>query len=129
MRVGVCILPEYAWAEAAPRWRAVEALGFDHAWTYDHLVWSGLPDAPWHSTMVTLTAAAVVTERIALGTWVASPNFRHPVPFARDLVSLADVAGGAQRIIAAGGGCRQRTARDAGRGRARRRLGDHRCRG
>lgn len=103
MRVGVCILPEYAWAEAAPRWRAVEALGFDHAWTYDHLVWSGLPDAPWHSTMVTLTAAAVVTERIALGTWVASPNFRHPVPFARDLVSLADVAGGAQRIIAAVG--------------------------
>ncbi|OYO16371.1 LLM class flavin-dependent oxidoreductase [Enemella evansiae] len=104
MRVGVCILPEYAWVEAAPRWRAVEELGFDHGWTYDHLVWSGLPDAPWHSTVVTLTAAATVTDRIPLGTWVASPNFRHPVPFARDLVSLTDVAGPGRVICAIGSG-------------------------
>ena len=42
----------------------------------------------------TLTAAAVVTDRIRLGTLVASPNFRHPVPFARELISLDDISAG-----------------------------------
>src|SRR4051794_25079791 len=44
--------------------------------------------------MVTLTAAALATERIRLGTLVASANFRHPVPFAREIPALADVSGG-----------------------------------
>lgn len=94
MRHGVCILPEYPWAEAGPLWRRAEELGFDHAWTYDHLVWAGLPDAPWHSTVATLTAAAMVTERLRLGTLVSSPNFRHPVALARDAVTLDDISGG-----------------------------------
>ncbi|MGB3185053.1 MAG: LLM class flavin-dependent oxidoreductase [Ornithinimicrobium sp.] len=94
MRYGVCILPEYPWGQAEPIWRRAEELGFDHAWTYDHLVWAGLPDAPWHSTVATLTAAAMVTERIRLGTLVASPNFRHPVTFMRDAVTLDDISSG-----------------------------------
>ena len=36
----------------------------------------------------------MVTGRIRLGTFVASPNFRHPVPFAKELMSLDDVSGG-----------------------------------
>jgi alkanesulfonate monooxygenase SsuD/methylene tetrahydromethanopterin reductase-like flavin-dependent oxidoreductase (luciferase family) len=94
MRHGICILPEYSWAEAEPLWRSAEERGFHHAWTYDHLVWAGLPDSPWHSTVATLTAAALVTERIGLGTFVASPNFRHPVTFMRDVVTWEDVSGG-----------------------------------
>jgi alkanesulfonate monooxygenase SsuD/methylene tetrahydromethanopterin reductase-like flavin-dependent oxidoreductase (luciferase family) len=42
----------------------------------------------------TLAAAAAVTERIRLGTMVASPNFRHPVPFAKDLMTLDEISGG-----------------------------------
>lgn len=94
MRHGICILPEHPWREAEPLWRRAEELAFDHAWTYDHLVWAGLPDSPWHSTVATLTAAAMVTDRIALGTLVASPNFRHPVTLARDVVTLDDISGG-----------------------------------
>jgi alkanesulfonate monooxygenase SsuD/methylene tetrahydromethanopterin reductase-like flavin-dependent oxidoreductase (luciferase family) len=94
MRVGITILPELPWAEAEPRWRAAEAMGFDHAWTYDHLVWGGLPDSPWFGTTPTLTAAAMVTSRIGLGTFVASPNYRHPVAFWRDVQALDDVSGG-----------------------------------
>ncbi|WP_153397916.1 LLM class flavin-dependent oxidoreductase, partial [Ornithinicoccus halotolerans] len=94
MRYGICILPEYPWSEAASLWRRAEAYGFDHAWTYDHLVWGGLPGAPWHSTVATLTAAATVTDRVRLGTFVASPNFRHPVTFMRDVVTLDDVSRG-----------------------------------
>ena len=94
VRVGIVILPEYRWQQAAPRWRAAEEYGFAHAWTYDHLGWRTLVDGPWFDAVPTLTAAATVTERIRLGTFVASPNFRHPVSFARSLLSLDDVAGG-----------------------------------
>jgi alkanesulfonate monooxygenase SsuD/methylene tetrahydromethanopterin reductase-like flavin-dependent oxidoreductase (luciferase family) len=94
MRYGLTILPEHRWAEAAPMWRAAEEMGFDHAWTYDHLVWAGLPDAPWFGTTPTLTAAAMVTGRVGLGTLVSSPNYRHPVTFMRDLLALDDISGG-----------------------------------
>ena len=75
-------------------WRAAEDLGFDHAWTYDHLVWSGLPDRPWFAAVPTLAAAATVTDRIGLGTFVSSPNFRHPYTYARDVLTLHDLTGG-----------------------------------
>jgi alkanesulfonate monooxygenase SsuD/methylene tetrahydromethanopterin reductase-like flavin-dependent oxidoreductase (luciferase family) len=94
MRFGITILPEHRWADAEPLWRRSEELGFDHAWTYDHLTWGGLPDSPWYGTVPTLTAAAMVTERIRLGTFVTSPNYRHPVTFLRDLLSLEDISGG-----------------------------------
>ena len=94
MRIGVVMLPELPWAEAAPRWRRAEQLGFDHAWTYDHLAWRGLRDSAWFGAIPTLTAAALVTERIRLGPLVASPTFRHPVPFAKELVTLDDVSRG-----------------------------------
>ena len=98
MRLGVLILPEASWAESRERWRRAEELGFAHAWTYDHLTWRDFRDRAWFAALPTLTAAAGVTERIALGTLVASPNFRHPLPFVKDLLTLDDVSGG--RVIA-----------------------------
>lgn len=94
MELGVVILPEHRWGEARGLWRRAEELGFAHAWTYDHLVWAGLPDSPWFGTTPTLAAAAVVTSRIRLGTLVSSPNYRHPYVFARDLLALDDISGG-----------------------------------
>lgn len=95
VRLGVAILPELAWASSgATAWGRAEAIGFAHAWTYDHLAWRELRDDPWYSATTTLAAAAVTTSTIGLGTLVASPNFRHPVPFARDLLSLDDLSGG-----------------------------------
>jgi alkanesulfonate monooxygenase SsuD/methylene tetrahydromethanopterin reductase-like flavin-dependent oxidoreductase (luciferase family) len=94
MRFGLTILPEHRWSDAAPMWRQAQELGFDHAWTYDHLVWGGLPDSPWYGTTPTLTAAAMVTSTIRLGTFVTSPNYRHPVTFMRDLLALDDISGG-----------------------------------
>ena len=94
LRHGVTILPEMPWREAAPLWTAAEELGFSHAWTYDHLVWSGLPDSPWFAAVPTLAAAAGVTSTIGLGTFVSSPNYRHPYTFARDVLTLDDLTGG-----------------------------------
>lgn len=94
MRHGIVILPQDPWPTARRRWQSAEGLGFDHAWTYDHLSWRSLADQTWHATVPTLTAAAVVTETIRLGTFVASPNFRHPVPFAKEIATLDDISGG-----------------------------------
>jgi alkanesulfonate monooxygenase SsuD/methylene tetrahydromethanopterin reductase-like flavin-dependent oxidoreductase (luciferase family) len=94
MRVGIVILPEHRWWAAEPMWRMAERYGFDHAWTYDHLGWRSLVDKPWFDAVPTLTAAATVTSSIRLGILVASPNFRHPVHFARELTALDDVADG-----------------------------------
>nr|WP_281361406.1 LLM class flavin-dependent oxidoreductase [Actinopolyspora biskrensis] len=87
-------MPEHRWWAAEPLWRMAEEYGFDHAWTYDHVGWSSLVDKPWFDAVPTLTAAATVTSRIKLGTLVASPNFRHPVHFARELTALDDVSDG-----------------------------------
>jgi alkanesulfonate monooxygenase SsuD/methylene tetrahydromethanopterin reductase-like flavin-dependent oxidoreductase (luciferase family) len=94
VRLGVLILPEDPWPEARRKWQRAEQLGFDHAWTYDHLAWRGLRDSPWYGAVPTLAAAAAVTDTIRLGTLVASPEVRHPVPFARELVTLDEIAGG-----------------------------------
>ncbi|MFZ0159297.1 MAG: LLM class flavin-dependent oxidoreductase [Kineosporiaceae bacterium] len=73
-------------------------------WTYDHLTWDPFAGMPWGATVPTLVAAATVTSRIPLGTWVASPNYRHPVPFARELAALDDISGGRAVLgIGAGG--------------------------
>ena len=46
----------------------------------------------------------MATERIRLGTLVASPNFRHPVPLAKELMTLDDISGGRLTLgIGAGG--------------------------
>jgi alkanesulfonate monooxygenase SsuD/methylene tetrahydromethanopterin reductase-like flavin-dependent oxidoreductase (luciferase family) len=94
VRYGIVILPDQRWDQAARRWCLAEQYGFAHAWTYDHLGWRDLVDGPWFDAVPTLTAAATVTSRIKLGTFVASPNFRHPVSFARQLTALDDISGG-----------------------------------
>ncbi|MDJ0335694.1 LLM class flavin-dependent oxidoreductase [Salinibacterium sp. G-O1] len=94
MRFGIVILPQEPWASARRTWADAESLGFDHAWTYDHLSWRSLADEPWGATIPTLVAAATVTSTIRIGTFVSSPNFRHPVTFAKDVATLDDIAGG-----------------------------------
>ncbi|MCU1571232.1 MAG: luciferase [Naasia sp.] len=104
MRHGIVILPQRPWAEARRQWSSAEGLGFDSAWTYDHLSWRSLADQPWQATVPTLVAAATVTTDIRLGTFVASPNFRHPVPFAKEIATLDDIAGGRVQLGVGSGG-------------------------
>lgn len=104
MRVGIVILPDQRWPQAVRRWRRAEEYGFDHAWTYDHLGWRDLVDGPWFDAVVTLTAAAAATSRIRIGTLVASPNFRHPVHFAREVTALDDICHGRLTLGVGAGG-------------------------
>ncbi len=94
MRVSTVILPIYEWNEAGPLWRRAESLGFHAGYTYDHLTWQSFRDRPWFGAVPTLAAAATVTERMRIGTLVASPNFRHPVTLAKELLTLDHLSGG-----------------------------------
>jgi alkanesulfonate monooxygenase SsuD/methylene tetrahydromethanopterin reductase-like flavin-dependent oxidoreductase (luciferase family) len=87
-------LPEHSWSAAEKIFARIESLGFDHVWTYDHLSWETLRDEPWYGALPLLTAVAASTSRIRLGTLVSSPNYRHPVPFAKELMTLDDISGG-----------------------------------
>ena len=78
---------------ARERWRRAEEYGFHTAWTYDHIGWRSLVDGPWFDAVPTLAAAAQVTSTIRLGTYVASPNFRHPFFPGQTAAPKMDVGG------------------------------------
>ncbi|MET9426278.1 MULTISPECIES: LLM class flavin-dependent oxidoreductase [unclassified Streptomyces] len=106
MRLSTVILPYHRWHEGGrDAWLRAEQLGFHAAYTYDHLSWRvPFRDGPWFGAIPTLTAAAGATERIRLGTLVTSPNFRHPVTLAKELITLDDLSGGRVTLgIGAGG--------------------------
>jgi alkanesulfonate monooxygenase SsuD/methylene tetrahydromethanopterin reductase-like flavin-dependent oxidoreductase (luciferase family) len=94
MRLSTVILPIYEWGEGREVWRRAEELGFQTGYTYDHLTWQSFRDRPWFAALPTLTAAATATSRLRIGTLVASPNFRHPVTLAKELLSLDHISGG-----------------------------------
>ncbi|HVB50752.1 MAG TPA: LLM class flavin-dependent oxidoreductase [Acidimicrobiales bacterium] len=104
MRLSTVILPLDRWPGSKEKWRRAEQLGFDTAYTYDHLSWLRLADRPWFGAIPTLTAAALETSRIRIGTLVTSPNFRHPVPLAKDLLSIDDISGGRLTVGVGSGG-------------------------
>ncbi|MFG2453668.1 LLM class flavin-dependent oxidoreductase [Streptomyces sp. NPDC048512] len=105
LRLSTVILPHVRWHEGGrATWQRAEQLGFHTAFTYDHLSWRTFREGPWFGALPTLTAAAGVTERLRLGTLVTSPNFRHPVPLAKELISLDDISDGRITLgIGAGG--------------------------
>ncbi|EST26018.1 LLM class flavin-dependent oxidoreductase [Streptomyces niveus] len=105
LRLSNVILPVDRWHEGGrAKWQRAEELGFHTAYTYDHLSWRTFRDGPWFGALPTLTAAATATDRLRLGTLVTSPNFRHPVTLAKELISLDDISGGRITLgIGAGG--------------------------
>ncbi|MFF2214625.1 LLM class flavin-dependent oxidoreductase [Streptomyces antibioticus] len=105
LRLSTVILPYLRWnAGGRSAWTRAEQLGFHTAYTYDHLSWRTFRDGPWFGAIPTLTAAAAVTDHLRLGTLVTSPNFRHPVTLAKELISLDDISGGRVTLgIGAGG--------------------------
>jgi probable F420-dependent oxidoreductase len=67
--------------------RAAEEAGFDVFQVGDHI-------GPEPSALAALTAAALGTERIRLGTLVLNNDMRHPVALAQELATLDHLSGG-----------------------------------
>ena len=104
MRLSTVILPATRWSEASVMWRQADAYGLHAAYTYDHLSWRSFRDRAWFTMIPTLAAAAGVTTSLRLGPLVATPNFRHPLLLAKDLLALDDISGGRVSIGLGSGG-------------------------
>src|SRR3954466_4909415 len=94
VQIGVVILPDLRRQQALERWREAEQRRFATAWTYDHLSWRSLRDDPWLGAVPLLAAVAASTSKLRVGTLVATPNFRHPALFAKDVMTLDELSDG-----------------------------------
>ncbi len=103
VRVSLVIVPTFNWSTASSVWQLAEDMGFDAAYTYDHMSWRTFKGSPWYGALPTLAAASVKTARIGLGVLVTSPNFRHPVPLAKDLMTIDSISDG-RLIVGVGAG-------------------------
>lgn len=79
------------WIEAA---RRAEAAGFGSVWIWDHFISRGDLDDPLLECFTTLTAAAVSTESIGVGSFVVNNVNRHPAVLANIVATLAQFAPG-----------------------------------
>jgi alkanesulfonate monooxygenase SsuD/methylene tetrahydromethanopterin reductase-like flavin-dependent oxidoreductase (luciferase family) len=93
-RISLVIPPVGPWREQERWYRWADEVGYDVAYTYDHLTHATARGAWLGEAFTTLTAAAAVTERIRLGTLVASAVFRRPVALARAAMTVQDVSSG-----------------------------------
>lgn len=92
--------------------RTAEAAGYASVWTYERLLFPETPaepyappDVPWPRTqrqaadpLAVLTAAAVATERVRLGTAVLVAALHTPVQLAKALATIDQISGG--RMVA-----------------------------
>ena len=104
MKLSVVILPAERWTRASAMWRRADEYGLHAAYTYDHLSWRSFRDRTWFSMVPTLAAAAVETTSLRLGPLVTTPNFRHPLLLAKDLLALDDISDGRISIGLGSGG-------------------------
>lgn len=79
------------WLEAA---RRAEDAGCSTVWIWDHFISRGEPSDPLLSCWPMLSAAAVATERIGLGSFVANNVNLHPAVLANTVGTLAALAPG-----------------------------------
>lgn len=68
--------------------RDAEAIGYETLQVADHLT---IGDA---APFTAMAAAAAVTERLRVGTYVLNNDFRHPVVVAHEMAALAELSGG-----------------------------------
>lgn len=79
--------------------RRIEAVGLDSIWVYDHLLyrWPGRPtDGIWESWTM-LSALAVATQRVQLGTLVLCTQFRNPALLAKMATTIDEISN--ERLI------------------------------
>jgi alkanesulfonate monooxygenase SsuD/methylene tetrahydromethanopterin reductase-like flavin-dependent oxidoreductase (luciferase family) len=79
-----------------------EKSGFDSAWVGDHFAF-WFPDATYPETWSILSAAAMATKKIKLGSGVIDPFRRNPALIAQSAATL-DILSGGRGILGMGGG-------------------------
>jgi F420-dependent oxidoreductase-like protein len=84
-----------SWQDYAAALRSVEALGFDSAWTFDHMLpFCGPDDGACFETLTTLGAMAALTERVRVGVLVSGVLYRDPATLAKSAALVDHISGG-----------------------------------
>jgi G6PDH family F420-dependent oxidoreductase len=91
------------WQETA---RAAEKAGFSVVWCWDHFISRGDAGDQVLECWTTLAAAAAVTGRIGVGSWVTNVMNRHPSVLARMADTLQEESGGRLSLGLGVGGTR-----------------------
>ena len=74
---------------------AADRLGYDHLWTWDHLLpIFGELDQPVHEGYTALAALAQATKQIRLGLFVGANTFRNPGLAVKSVVTIDHISGG-----------------------------------
>ena len=79
------------WLESA---RRLDVAGYDGVWSWDHFVGKGDRTVPVVEAWTILTAAAMTTRRVTIGTFVINVMNRHPAVLARMATTLQAVSAG-----------------------------------
>ena len=75
--------------------RRAERLGYEAIWSHDHLLSPhGRPDQAMFEALATMTAWAMVTDRIAIGCMVQANTFRNPMVMMKSLVTTDHLSSG-----------------------------------
>jgi probable F420-dependent oxidoreductase len=106
MRFGVHLPSNHGWSRIEDLLhvaRLSEDLGYESVWASQHVFHAGyladrLAGRPYYAPLPLLTAVAVTTSRLRLGTSVLVLPYHHPVMLAKELATLDVLSGG--RLIA-----------------------------
>ena len=99
--------PADAWARTIELTRQAEDLGFESVWAFDHFHTVPQPtDEITFESFSTLTALAMVTERVRLGHMVICTGFRNPALTAK-LASTIDIISGGRFELGIGAGWKE----------------------
>lgn len=111
--------PLTAAADLVAMAKEAERIGLDAVWVYDHLfnpvelspatraarpAYYNHADMPYFDALTTLSVIAGATDRITLGTRILLPVLRPPVVLAKQLGTLARLAGPGRLVLGVGAG-------------------------
>ena len=99
--------PAAAWSRTVELARLAERIGFESAWVFDHFTTVPEPtDEITFESFSTLSALAMVTERVRIGHMVVCAGFRNPALTAK-LASTIDVISGGRFELGIGAGWKE----------------------
>jgi alkanesulfonate monooxygenase SsuD/methylene tetrahydromethanopterin reductase-like flavin-dependent oxidoreductase (luciferase family) len=103
-RLGILLWSQATdWPAVESAARRVDALGYDHLWTWDHLyAIFGDPYQPIFEGHSTLAAWAKVTSRVKLGLLVGANTLRNPGLVAKQVITLDHISEG-RAVLGIGG--------------------------